>query len=180
MGEQAPGHPEFRHTPGVEISTGPLGQGFANGVGFALAEAHHAATFNRPAHEIVDHHVFTICSDGDMEEGISSEAASLAGNLGLGKLIAIYDDNEISIEGATDLAFHDEVGKRFDAYGWSVHECSRQGAAGADRGGARGGQVDHRPAVVDHPALTHRLRQPEQAGHRRPPTAPRSARRRSS
>ena len=119
---RTPGHPEFRHTAGVEVSTGPLGQGFANAVGFALAAAHLAATFNRPAHEIVDHHVFTICSDGDMEEGISSEAASLAGYLGLGKLIAIYDDNKITIEGPTDLAYHDDVGKRFDSYGWSVHE----------------------------------------------------------
>ena len=118
---RTPGHPEYRHTAGVEVSTGPLGQGFANSVGFALAEAHLAATFNRPAHEIVDHHVFTICSDGDMEEGIASEAASLAGYLGLGKLIAIYDDNKITIEGSTDLAFHDDVGKRFESYGWSVH-----------------------------------------------------------
>ncbi|MEZ5075083.1 MAG: transketolase [Solirubrobacterales bacterium] len=119
---RTPGHPEYGHTAGVEVSTGPLGQGFANSVGFALAEAHLAATFNRPAHEIVDHHVFTICSDGDMEEGIASEAASLAGYLGLGKLIAIYDDNKITIEGSTDLAFHDDVGKRFESYGWSVHE----------------------------------------------------------
>jgi len=119
---RTPGHPEYRHTAGVEVSTGPLGQGFANSVGFALAEAHLAATFNRPAHEIVDHHIFTICSDGDMEEGVASEAASLAGYLGLGKLVAIYDDNKITIEGSTDLAFHDDVGKRFESYGWSVHE----------------------------------------------------------
>jgi transketolase len=119
---RTPGHPEYHHTAGVEVSTGPLGQGFANAVGFALAEAHLAATYNRPGNEIIDHHTFTICSDGDMEEGISSEAASLAGYLGLGKLIAIYDDNKITIEGSTDLAFHDDVGKRFESYGWSVHE----------------------------------------------------------
>ncbi len=125
-GSKCPGHPEYGVTPGVEISTGPLGQGFANGVGFALAEAHHAANFNRGDHTPVDHHTYVICSDGDMEEGIASEAGSLAGNLGLGKLIAIYDDNEISIEGATHLAFHEEVAQRFDAYGWHVHECPHE------------------------------------------------------
>ncbi len=118
---RTPGHPEFRHTAGVEVSTGPLGQGVGNAVGFALAEAHLAATFNRPSQEIVDHHTFFVCGDGDMEEGISSEAASLAGYLGLGKLIGIYDDNKITIEGPTDLAYHDDVGKRFESYGWSVH-----------------------------------------------------------
>ncbi len=119
---RTPGHPEFRHTVGVEVSTGPLGQGVANAVGFALSEAHLAATFNRPSQEIVDHNTFFIAGDGDMEEGISSEAASLAGYLGLGKLIGIYDDNSITIEGPTDLAYHDDVGKRFESYGWSVHE----------------------------------------------------------
>lgn len=123
-GSKCPGHPEYGVTPGVEISTGPLGQGFANGVGFALAEAHYAQRFNRGDSAIVDHHTYVICSDGDMEEGIASEAASLAGNLGLGKMIAIYDDNEISIEGATHLAFHEEVANRFAAYGWHVHECA--------------------------------------------------------
>ena len=118
---RTPGHPEFRHTVGVEVSTGPLGQGVGNAVGFALAEAHLAATFNRPSQEIVDHNTFFVAGDGDMEEGISSEAASLAGYLGLGKLIGIYDDNSITIEGPTDLAFHDDVGARFESYGWSVH-----------------------------------------------------------
>ena len=108
-------------TPGIEVSTGPLGQGFANGVGFALAEARYAELFNRGEQKIVDHYTYVVCSDGDMEEGIASEAASLAGNLGLGKLIAIYDDNEISIEGSTSLAFHERVADRFKAYGWSVH-----------------------------------------------------------
>jgi transketolase len=121
-GSKCPGHPEYGHTPGIEISTGPLGQGVANAVGFALAEAHQAATFNRPGGEIVDHHTWVVCGDGDMEEGISSEAASLAGNLGLGKLVAIYDDNEIQIEGSTHLAYRDKVAGRFDSYGWSVHE----------------------------------------------------------
>jgi len=121
-GSRCPGHPEYGVTPGIEISTGPLGQGVANAVGFALAEAHAAATFNRPGGEVVDHHTFVVCGDGDMEEGIASEAASLAGNLGLGKLVAIYDDNEIQIEGSTHLAYRDKVAGRFESYGWSVHE----------------------------------------------------------
>ena len=123
---KCPGHPEYGVTPGIEISTGPLGQGFANGVGFALAEAHYAELFNRGEQKVVDHFTYVVCSDGDMEEGISSEAASFAGNLGLGKLIAIYDDNEISIEGSTSLAFHEHVGDRFKAYGWSVHELPEE------------------------------------------------------
>ena len=119
---RCPGHPEIGVTPGVEISTGPLGQGFANSVGFALAEAVMAERFNRDGHTVVDHNTWMICSDGDMQEGISSEAASLAGSLGLGKLIAIYDDNGISIEGPTDIAFRERVGDRFRAYDWSVRE----------------------------------------------------------
>ena len=119
---KCPGHPEYGVTPGIEISTGPLGQGFANGVGFALAEARYAELFNRGEQKVVDHFTYVVCSDGDMEEGIASEAASFAGNLGLGKLIAIYDDNQISIEGSTSLAFDERVADRFKAYGWSVHE----------------------------------------------------------
>jgi transketolase len=125
-GSRCPGHPEYGVTPGVEVTTGPLGQGFANGVGFALAEAMLAERFNRQGHEIVDHHTYVVCGDGDMEEGITSEAASLAGNLGLGKLIAVYDDNEIQIEGSTHLAFSEEVAGRFKAYDWSVHELRRE------------------------------------------------------
>ncbi|HZR47564.1 MAG TPA: transketolase, partial [Candidatus Manganitrophaceae bacterium] len=115
-----PGHPEYGDPPGVETTTGPLGQGFANGVGMAIAERFLAAQFNRPGHSIVDHHTYVIASDGDMMEGIASEAASLAGNLQLGKLICFYDDNRITIEGSTDLAFRENVGKRFEAYGWNV------------------------------------------------------------
>ncbi len=115
-----PGHPERGLTPGVEVTTGPLGQGFTNAVGLAIAERMLAARFNRPGHEIVDHHTYTICSDGDLMEGVTSEAGSMAGNLGLGKLIALYDDNHITIEGSTDLAFCELVGKRFEAYGWHV------------------------------------------------------------
>ncbi len=117
---QTPGHPEFGHTPGVETTTGPLGQGFANAVGMAMTERHLAAIFNRSNQKIVDHHTYVICGDGDLMEGISSEAASLAGHLGLGKLICIYDDNKISIEGGTDIAFTENVAARFRAYKWHV------------------------------------------------------------
>ena len=117
---KTPGHPEFGHTPGVETTTGPLGQGFANAVGMAMAERHLAARFNTPGHEIVDHYTYMICGDGDMMEGISSEAASLAGHLGLGRLICIYDDNKISIEGSTEIAFTEDVALRFKAYHWHI------------------------------------------------------------
>jgi transketolase len=115
-----PGHPEHGDTPGVETTTGPLGQGFANGVGMALAERLLAAQFNRPGFEIVNHTTYAIVSDGDLMEGISHEAASLAGHLGLGKLICLYDDNHITIEGNTALAFSEDVRRRFEAYGWHV------------------------------------------------------------
>jgi transketolase len=119
-GSRTPGHPEYGHTPGVETTTGPLGAGFANGVGMAIAEAFLAATFNRPGHTLVDHRTYAICGDGDLMEGVSGEAASLAGHLGLGKLIYLYDDNHISIEGCTQLAFTEDVAKRFEACGWQV------------------------------------------------------------
>jgi transketolase len=119
-GSRCPGHPERGLTPGVEVTTGPLGQGFANAVGMAIAERLSATRFNRRDHGIVDHHTYVVCSDGDLMEGVSSEAASLAGNLPLGKLIALYDDNHITIEGSTDLAFCQQVGNRFGAYGWQV------------------------------------------------------------
>ena len=115
-----PGHPEYGLTPGVETTTGPLGQGFANGVGMAIAERHLAASFNTPSHAVMDHYTYAIVSDGDLMEGISSEAASLAGHQKLGKLIYLYDSNHISIEGSTSLAFTEDVGQRFDAYGWHV------------------------------------------------------------
>ncbi len=115
---QTPGHPEYGHTPGVEVTTGPLGQGVANGVGLALAEALLAARFNRPGHEIIDHHTYVFCGDGCLMEGISHEAASMAGTLGLGKLVMVYDDNGISIDGEVEGWFHDDTRKRFEAYGW--------------------------------------------------------------
>lgn len=123
-GSRTPGHPEWGHTPGVETTTGPLGQGFANGVGMAIAEAHLAAVFNRPGHKVVDHYIYAIVTDGDLMEGITSEAASLAGTLRLGKLIYLYDDNGITIEGSTDLAFKEDVGARFEAYGWHVQRLN--------------------------------------------------------
>ena len=119
-GSRTPGHPEYGLTPGVEVTTGPLGQGLANAVGMALAERWLAARFNRPGHEIIDHYTYAIVSDGDLQEGVAAEAASLAGTLGLGKLILIYDDNQISIEGDTDIAFLEDVPRRFEAYGWHV------------------------------------------------------------
>ncbi|MCP4682148.1 MAG: transketolase [Desulfobacterales bacterium] len=117
---KTPGHPEYGHTQGVETTTGPLGQGFANAVGMAMAERHLAALFNRTDHDIMDHYTYVMCGDGDMMEGISSEAASLAGHLGLERLICIYDDNKISIEGKTDIAFTEDVALRFQAFGWQV------------------------------------------------------------
>jgi transketolase len=117
---KTPGHPENFMNPGVEITTGPLGQGIANGVGIAMAEAHLAATFNKPGLPIIDHYTYVIMGDGCNMEGVASEACSLAGHLGLGKLIALYDDNHISIEGSTDLAFTEDVGKRYESYGWHV------------------------------------------------------------
>lgn len=119
-GSRTPGHPEHGHVPGVEATTGPLGQGFGMGVGLALAERFLAGQFNRPGHELINHHTYAIVSDGDLMEGVAAEAASLAGTLGLGKLIYLYDDNKITIEGSTDLAFTEDVGMRFAAYGWQV------------------------------------------------------------
>lgn len=119
-GSPTPGHPENFETPGVEVTTGPLGQGIANAVGLALAEAHLAARFNKPDAKLVDHYTYVILGDGCNMEGISGEAASLAGHWGLGKLIALYDDNHISIDGSTDVAFTEDVSKRFEAYGWHV------------------------------------------------------------
>jgi transketolase len=148
-GSRCPGHPEYGHTPGVEVTTGPLGQGFANGVGFALAEALLAERFNREGEELVDHRTYVVCGDGDMEEGISSEAASLAGNLGLGKLTAIYDDNEIQIEGSTHLAFREKVAGRFEAYGWSVHELPDEADMTEIELALREAQgVDDRPSLI--------------------------------
>ncbi|TDN70165.1 transketolase [Paraburkholderia sp. BL10I2N1] len=124
-GSKTPGHPERGHAPGVEVATGPLGQGFGNAVGMAIAEAWLAARFNRPGHTIIDHYTYGICGDGDLMEGISQEAASLAGHLQLGKLIFLYDHNHVSLAGGTDLTFTEDVGKRFESYGWHIRHVER-------------------------------------------------------
>ncbi len=123
-GSKTPGHPETFETPGVEVTTGPLGQGISNAVGLAIAEAHLAAKFNRPGTTLVDHHTYVIMGDGCHQEGISGEAASLAGHLGLGKLIALYDDNHITIDGSTKVSFTEDVLKRYEAYGWHVQHVA--------------------------------------------------------
>ncbi len=117
-GSKTPGHPERGHTPGVETTTGPLGQGFANAVGMAIAEAQLAARYNRPGLDVVDHHTYAIVSDGDLMEGVASEAASLAGHLKLGKLICLYDDNHVTLAAGTDITFSEDRARRFEAYGW--------------------------------------------------------------
>ncbi len=147
-GSKTPGHPEYRIAPGVETTTGPLGQGFGNGVGMAIAERHLAAHFNRPGYEIVDHYTYAIVSDGDLMEGISHEAASLAGHLGLGKLIYLYDDNDISIDGPTNLTFTEDVAMRFQAYGWHVLRV----ADGNDMEAIEQAIVEARQ-VLDRPSL---------------------------
>lgn len=120
LNSKTAGHPEYELIEGVDVTTGPLGQGFANGVGFAIAQKHLAAKYNKPGFDLFNYHVYVICSDGDMMEGVTSEAASLAGHLELGNMIYLYDDNHISIEGATDIAFNEDVAKRFEAYNWHV------------------------------------------------------------
>ena len=142
-----PGHPEYGDTPGVETTTGPLGQGFATGVGMALAERLLAARLNRPGFEVVGHHTYGIVSDGDLMEGISHEAASLAGHLGLGKLIYLYDDNQITIEGNTALAFSEDIVGRFEAYGWQVLAVD-----GHDRA-AIAGAIEQAQADTERPSL---------------------------
>jgi transketolase len=126
LGSRTPGHPEHGHTAGVEVTTGPLGQGVGNAVGFALAERMLATRFNRDGHDIVDHHTYFICSDGDLEEGVSGEASSFAGHLGLGRLIGFYDDNHISIEGDTKIAFTEDRAGRYEAYGWHVQNLGEE------------------------------------------------------
>ena len=145
---RTPGHPEYGLTDGVETTTGPLGQGFANGVGMAMAEAHLAAVHNRPGHEVIDHHVYAICSDGDLMEGVASEAASLAGQLGLGKLIYFWDDNSITIEGSTDLAFTEDVLARFDAYGWHTQRVADGNDLESIDAAIEAAKADPRPSMI--------------------------------
>ena len=144
-----PGHPEFRHTEGIEVTTGPLGQGFANGVGMAFAERFLAGTFNRPHHELVDHRVYAICSDGDLMEGLSYEAASIAGTNALGKLVYFYDDNHITIDGTTSISFTEDRGKRFDALGWHVQHVDDANDLAALREAIANAQAETaKPSIV--------------------------------
>lgn len=149
-GSRTPGHPENFETPGVEVTTGPLGQGIANAVGLAIAEAHLAAKFNQPDLTLVDHYTYVILGDGCNMEGISGEACSLAGHLGLGKLIALYDDNHISIDGSTDIAFTEDVAKRFEAYGWHVVHVAdgNNDLAGIARAIEEAKKVTDKPSMI--------------------------------
>ena len=146
---RTPGHPESNLTPGVEVTTGPLGQGFANGVGMAMAEAFLAATYNQDGHTVMDHYTYSLVSDGDLMEGIASEAASLAGHLKLGKLIYLYDDNHISLDGPTNLAFTEDRMARFDAYGWHTQQVADGNDIDAIDAAIRAAQAEtERPSII--------------------------------
>ncbi|MEJ2344441.1 MAG: transketolase [Gammaproteobacteria bacterium] len=149
-GSLTPGHPEYGVTPGVETTTGPLGQGLMTAVGMAIAEAHLAATFNRPGHALIDHHTYVFCGDGDLMEGASHEAASVAGHLGLGKLICLYDDNHISIDGDTAITYSDDVAGRFEAYHWHVQDLGDQAndLAALERAFQAAVQEPQRPSLI--------------------------------
>ena len=159
-GSRTPGHPEWGLTPGVEATTGPLGQGFANAVGMAIAERRLAAEFNQPegvdtsavvdgpGRAIVDHRTYVICSDGDLQEGVSSEAASLAGHLRLGKLIVLYDDNHVQLDGPTSMAWSEDVTTRFDAYGWHTQRIEDGNDIGAIEDAVRAAEADGRPSLI--------------------------------
>jgi transketolase len=146
---RTPGHPEYGLTAGVEATTGPLGQGIANAVGMAMAEAHMAARFNRPGHEIIDHRTYVLASDGDMMEGVQAEACSLAGHLRLGKLIVLYDDNHVSLSGTTSLAFTEDVSARFAAYGWNVQSVTDGNDLAAVDKALRAAQSSERPTLIN-------------------------------
>ena len=178
-GSRTPGHPEFGVTPGVEATTGPLGQGVANAVGMAIAERRLAEEFNRPGHAVVDHWTYAICSDGDLQEGIASEAASLAGHLKLGKLVMLYDDNQIQLDGPTAMAFSEDVLARFRAYGWQTLRVKDGNDVGAIEAAIRLARSDDRP-VDRRRAHPHRLRLAQQGRTARRPTAPRWAPTRSA
>lgn len=143
-----PGHPEYGLTPGVEVTTGPLGQGFANGVGMAIAASHLAAIFNKPDYVLIDSFIYAIVTDGDLMEGVASEAASLAGHLSLGRLIYLYDDNKISIDGSTDLAFTEDRAKRFEAYGWHVQRVDDGNDVEAIDQAIVKAKADPRPSII--------------------------------
>jgi transketolase len=149
LGSPTAGHPEYRDAPGIEATTGPLGQGVSMSVGLALAERMLAARFNRPGHELIDHRTYVIASDGDIQEGVASEACSLAGHLGLGRLIVFYDNNHIQLAGATKMAFSEDVGKRFEAYGWHVQDVGEDlSVETLERATEEAKGVDDRPSLV--------------------------------
>src|SRR5690554_3501746 len=148
LGSNTPGHPEYGDTDGVETTTGPLGQGIANAVGMAIGERMAAARFNRPGMEIVDHYTYVLAGDGDLMEGVSAEASSLAGHLGLGKLILIYDSNQITIEGSTDLAFTESVKQRYQAYGWEVLEVDGHNIPEVQKVLAQARQNETQPTLI--------------------------------
>jgi transketolase len=147
-GSVTPGHPEYGLTHGVEVTTGPLGQGFGQGVGMGIAAAHLAALFNKPGHELIQSYIYAIVTDGDLMEGVASEAASLAGHLELGRLIYLYDDNHISIDGSTDLAFTEDRGKRFEAYGWHVQKVEDGNNVEAIDKAIQAAKADPRPSII--------------------------------
>jgi len=148
FGSITPGHPEYGLTPGVEVTTGPLGQGFGQGVGMAIAATHLAATFNKPGHEIIQSYIYGIVTDGDLMEGVSSEAASLAGHLQLGRIVYLYDDNHISIDGSTDLAFTEDRAARFEAYKWHVQKVEDGNDVDAIDAAIRAAKADPRPSLI--------------------------------
>ncbi len=148
LGSRTPGHPEFGVTAGVEATTGPLGQGFSNAVGMAIAERRLAAEFGRPGHEIIDHQTYALCSDGDLQEGVTAEAASLAGHLRLGKLTVLYDDNDIQLDGPTRMAWSEDVLKRFDAYGWHTQRVWDGNDLAAIATAIESARADGRPSII--------------------------------
>ena len=164
-GSMTPGHPERGLTPGVETTTGPLGQGFGNGVGMAMAEAHLAARYNRPGFKIVDHHTYGIVSDGDLMEGIASEAASLAGHLQLGKLIYLYDNNHVTLSAGTAITFTEDCARRFEAYGWHTQAVEDGNDLAAIEHALRSARARNAATVPDSAAHPSRLRLAAQAGH---------------
>lgn len=143
-----PGHPEYKHTTGVEVTTGPLGQGIANAVGMALAESHLAAKFNTPEFKVVDHYTYALCGDGCLQEGVASEAASLAGTMGLNKIIVLYDSNHITIEGDTATAFSEDVLKRFEAYGWDTQEVADGNDVDAIQAAIAAAKKSDKPSII--------------------------------
>jgi transketolase len=171
-GSRTPGHPEYGLTPGIEVTTGPLGQGFGNGVGMAIASAHLAAIFNRPGFDVIDHWVYAIVTDGDLMEGVSSEAASLAGHLKLGRLIYLYDNNHVSIDGNTSLAFTEDRVARFAAYGWHVQTVEDGNDVEAVDRAIRAARQDPRPSLIAvHTHIGYGLptRQDTEKAHGEPP-----------